>query len=889
MAKKSWVTQGFEAFRRGTFGNGGQNIYVSKKGTLQRIFQYDLNQDGYIDLVFANCQNHGESAPSYVYGPNRQCDVLPGQGSVCGMTLDIDGDGYRDIVVTGFYDMADPNASTDIYFGSAEGYSEKYHIRIPTPFACDCCYGDFNGKGKPTLAFAMPKQRCVRLFEQTKNNCYEWKGYKDFPIKQISDKEINIVASNSHLICAADIDGDGYDELIHREENTTRTTIFWGGPEGLDPERKTILPELPAEDILQPEEEKTIESAAETKFKTPRLLQKVRWNGRDCFTLSTGKKVIFYGADANRELERVLEIDVLMALAVAVGDLDGDGYQDIAIASTAKSSANPADQNSFIIWNGPEGLDSRPRTQITTHSACHVDILENMVLFCQSNVGRLYTNDSLLFTFPDFETPQKFEGEDPRRCALIRNPDGALRVFLNNHFSRSSIGFQESYIYWGSPNGYSAENMTAVPSHCAVDALTADFNDDGWAELLIGNNSENSIHLDPGHHMHYFGPNGFEPERSHNLCTNAGWGVCAGDFNHDGYLEIVTPGGSDKGLWSQLRMFSAKDNFATYEPIALPEGARGRWLSALDINNDGWLDLLVPNSAVNATIYWGGPEGFSLERSMELATYRSTGTTAADLTKNGYPDLIIGGHTETQPAPYTPHHSFVYIYWNGPEGISENRKCVLRGDAADHMVVADFNGDGWLDLFAGSYHGGKDRDINSFLYWNRQGSFSELDRQLLFTHSASGCMAADFNEDGYVDLAVANHKVDGDHHGYSTVWWNGPVGFNQANVTDLPTNGPHGMVTTEIGNILDRSFSEYYTSETYAIDADCTVAKAYVEGEVPERTAANITLRVNGGEWVDPEGLQLKTGDILEYRLELYAYNCLRTPRITKVVVEFEE
>ena len=40
MAKKKWVTEGFDAFRRGTFGNGGQNIYVSKKGTLQRIFQY---------------------------------------------------------------------------------------------------------------------------------------------------------------------------------------------------------------------------------------------------------------------------------------------------------------------------------------------------------------------------------------------------------------------------------------------------------------------------------------------------------------------------------------------------------------------------------------------------------------------------------------------------------------------------------------------------------------------------------------------------------------------------------------------------------------------------------------------------------------------------------
>ena len=61
-----------------------------------------------------------------------------------------------------------------------------------------------------------------------------------------------------------------------------------------------------------------------------------------------------------------------------------------------------------------------------------------------------------------------------------------------------------------------------------------------------------------------------------------------------------------------------------------------------------------------------------------------------------------------------------------------------------------------------------------------------------------------------------------------------------------------------------------------------------VTGDVPPKTAANLTLRVNGGDWVSAEGLQLKQGDTLEYRLELYAYNCLRTPRIEKVTIGFD-
>lgn len=876
MKPNSWITQGFDAFRRGTFGNSGHNLYVSKKGILQRIFQYDLNQDGYIDLVFANCQNHGESAPTYVYTLDGKRQEMPGQGCRCGMVLDIDGDGYQEILSVGYYDMAAPFASTDIYFGSDKGYSENLHTRIPAPWSEDACHGDLRGNGQQTLIFTMTHYKTIRLFEKTALGCYEWDKFTDLKIPY-----------RAKLVASADLDGDGCDDLIVQEYKSTKTYVYWGSPDGIDLDNCTILPELPESEILQPEEAKTIESELEKKEPAARLLQTVRWNGKNCFTFSTGKKMVFYTADENRNIYRQLEVSVPMGMALDVTDLDGDGYDDIIVATQARSETVPDGQSSYIIWNGPEGLDVRPRTVLDTQSACHVSALDNMVLITQCNVGNTYTNDSLLFTYPNFNEPLRFEGEDPRRGFLIRNKDGVVRVALINRFSRSAIGYDDCFIYWGSKDGYSPDNMQKVPGHCAVDSLIVDFNDDGWAELLIGNNSENSGHLDVGHHMHYFGPNGFEPEKTHTLKTELGWGLVTGDFNRDGYLEVITPARH----WQELRLYSAKDNFSTYEVIEMPEGCSCRWPGAVDLNNDGWLDLVVTAGQRNAIILWGGPEGFSMERSRELATYRPIGCAAADLTKNGYPDLIIGCHTETprngELIPHHPHHSYVHIYWNGPEGISESRKSMFRGDAADHMCIADFNGDGWLDLFVGNYHGGKDRDINSFLYWNREGSFSEHDKQLLFTHSASGCLAADFNEDGYIDLAVANHKVYGDHAGFSTVWWNGPKGFNRERSTDLPTFGPHGMVTTEIGNILDRSFDEYYYSEPITAEADCTVANARVEGDIPPKTAVYITMRVNDGEWVKPEELQIQKGDKVQYRLDLYAYNCLRTPRIEKVIIDF--
>jgi hypothetical protein len=87
---------------------------------------------------------------------------------------------------------------------------------------------------------------------------------------------------------------------------------------------------------------------------------------------------------------------------------------------------------------------------------------------------------------------------------------------------------------------------------------------------------------------------------------------------------------------------------------------------------------------------------------------------------------------------------------------------------------------------------------------------------------------------------------------------------------------------------MNRSFNEHYTSEVFTIDADTKILGVKVDADIPPKTSVTATVRVNGGEWQSPEGVELRAGDKLEYRLCLYAYNCLRTPRITKVTVELD-
>ena len=59
----SWKTKGFDAFSKGTLGNGGQNLYISAKGVLQRIFNFDINGDGYPDIPVTNAHSMNEKPP----------------------------------------------------------------------------------------------------------------------------------------------------------------------------------------------------------------------------------------------------------------------------------------------------------------------------------------------------------------------------------------------------------------------------------------------------------------------------------------------------------------------------------------------------------------------------------------------------------------------------------------------------------------------------------------------------------------------------------------------------------------------------------------------------------------------------------------------------------
>ena len=901
---KKWSTKGFEAFRRGTFGNAGHNLYVSRAGVLQRINQFDLDKNGYFDVVICNSQDHREKFPTYVYtNPFGEASrtELPANGAMAGVVADLNQDGCDDLVLGMVYDGAtttDLNAV--VYYGGPGGWSERRTQELPAPFCTAAAAGDFNADGRCDVGFLCLGK--LRLFYQTELG---------FEPKRFVDTEID-----GDQLGSDDLDGDGFaDIMVRSETEPIKVRVYWGDSIGIDAARSTQVPEsslAPGKSsalLTQPKGEEDVRA----KDATP-LVRAIRLGNTPHVFVALPESVKLIPVGPNREFGKPVTLECPQVLAGAVGDVNGDRHPDLVLASREPWQDREC---SRVYWGSAEGFAEKRMTRVRTFRACDLAVRDldgdgcADIGLCQNQTKYSFTTESLIYKGTHdgvFGEPVRFVTHDARRVFLARAaPDTSRQVVFVNHFSGGRTGRVDVAVFMGESDGFSPTRCQKVQGNSAVDSLICDITDDGWPDLILANCSEMLKDEDRGSYVFQNTAQGLPYQPNWIVPSRRAMGVSCADLNRDGFLDLVFGGFDNPEL---VICHGTADGFDTANPRRIRTEHEGvvysdaRWMVLADLSGNGWLDLVVPQYGTDRSfILCGSPEGFSMDRVQFLSILNGTSATAADLTGNGYLDLIVGGH---KTPPTGPPESFLYIYWNGPHGLREDDRTLLPAKAAHGLSVADFDNNGLLDIFVCSYDGGKgERDVDSYLYWNRSGhGFSAADRKRLFTHSAAGCVSADFNEDGWTDLAVANHKTWGDHIGNSAVWWNSPNGFSQDHTTQLPSSGPHGITSVDPGSIMDRGSEEYYISAPFKLPANSWVTKVSWEAQVPSKTWVKAQLRfaptkeaLESAPWMGPEGshswfdnrqkVKKSPGKWVQYRLSLGATNGLSTPRVTEVSVFF--
>jgi enediyne biosynthesis protein E4 len=210
-----------------------------------------------------------------------------------------------------------------------------------------------------------------------------------------------------------------------------------------------------------------------------------------------------------------------------------------------------------------------------------------------------------------------------------------------------------------------------------------------------------------------------------------GMGVAAADVDNDGFVDIYRTGLTEGVLLHN-------NGNGTFSDVTARTGAgnKGGWgvsSSFVDIDRDGWLDLFVGNYLL-----------YTLEGDIDCLS-------------------VTGQHDYCPPNSYRPQPS--KLYRNRGDGtFVDVTRAALEGGAygpALGVSTADFDNDGWLDIYVGNdgmpnqlwmnQHNGRFKDM-AFLNGaavNGQGN----------SEASMGIDAGDFDNDGDEDLFITNWQA----------------------------------------------------------------------------------------------------------------------------------
>ena len=279
----------------------------------------------------------------------------------------------------------------------------------------------------------------------------------------------------------------------------------------------------------------------------------------------------------------------------------------------------------------------------------------------------------------------------------------------------------------------------------------------------------------------------FQGPRSSQLPEDMGSSVAWGDFDNDGLddLFVVSGGGSLDLPESQLAPSVLYRNLGDgrFEKVKdFPElRIHGMGAAWGDYNNDGWLDLVV--TGYDTIILFRNEHGH-LVRDKSFPSPRGfwTGVTWGDYNRDGYLALYVCGYVKYKPGERNASANSTQFglevpFTLNPASYEPERNLLFRNngngtftEVAQQLGVAnpegrslgaiwhDFDGDGWPDLYVAN-------DISeNKLYLNKRGTFVDAGRSAWVEEyrGSMGLAVGDFDRDGDDDLFISHWIAQGD-------------------------------------------------------------------------------------------------------------------------------
>jgi hypothetical protein len=256
------------------------------------------------------------------------------------------------------------------------------------------------------------------------------------------------------------------------------------------------------------------------------------------------------------------------------------------------------------------------------------------------------------------------------------NNDGLKDIFVLRGAWKGKFGKEPNSLLKNNGDGTFTDVTAAaglLSFYPTQTATWADFNNDGWLDVFIGNETSNPAEINPCE-LYLNNKNGtFTEASSKTGCTTIAYvkGVTSGDYNNDGYVDLfLSTLNGRKILFKNEGVVNGSCHF---KDVSQEAGLTGNTTSTFttwfwDYDNDGWLDILVSGYEFNRSLAW-----YAAAEALQM------------------PQAGKSGH--------------IFLYHNKHDGTFED---VSETSGLNRMTFSmggnfgDIDNDGWLDLYMGT-------------------------------------------------------------------------------------------------------------------------------------------------------------------------------------------